>query len=242
MEFTFLGSGNYFTTANFHSNILVRHNDQGLLIDAGSDLKRSLPAAGFTCKDVDTVYISHLHDDHVGGLEWLGFIRHFLGLPKPKLFLHQEIFQYLWPCKLAVGMDKLKTGPMKLDDYFDVNVVEDDFFFGDVFFRLVRVPHIMDSFGLFIPERMWFTSDCAKVRADLCEQAKIIFHDCEMHDPASGAHTQFDDLLDLPDQIKSKIWLYHLHDVGEIEQVVHRNLARYHGFAGIIPCGETFIV
>lgn len=241
MKVTFLGSGNYFTRANFHSNVLVEHKGHTLLIDAGSDLKRSLaaldcgPPDGFSVASIDSVFISHLHDDHCGGLEWLGFMRHFLGLPKPTLFLPLEVFQYLWPCKLAVGMDRLGSGPKRLDDYFDVNIVEEDFFLGNEVFQLVRVPHIMDSFGLYVPQwGVWYTSDCSRINHDLCKSAQIIFHDCEIAYPSSGVHTHLHQLLMLSEETRKKIWLYHLGD-GDAERIDPDMM-----FAGVVKAGQQF--
>lgn len=254
MELTFLGSGNFFTYDNFHSNILLRHNGKGMLIDAGSDLRHSLAAANCTFEDIakiDTVFISHLHDDHCGGLEWLGFLSHFVTKHRIRLVLHTEIFQYLWPCRLIASMGELRdphtgfVGSMKLDDYFDVDIVEEDFFWQgeDTLFRLERSPHIMDTFGLHCPEYgFFFSGDCSRApsqfandvagirRWNICQRCKLIFHDCETHSPPSGAHAHINDLLQMTPEVKAKTWLYHLSDGARLPS----------GFAGIVRRGQTF--
>ena len=77
MKMTFIGSGAAFTSNNYHSNILIESNDKKLLIDCGSDARFALRDLGYSYKDIDSIYISHIHADHSGGLEWLGFSRKF---------------------------------------------------------------------------------------------------------------------------------------------------------------------
>ena len=69
MKLIFLGSGSAFTVQdnNYHSNmLLVAPNDKKLLIDCGADVRFSLNEIGLTYKDINDVYISHLHSDHAG--------------------------------------------------------------------------------------------------------------------------------------------------------------------------------
>ncbi|HWK21596.1 MAG TPA: MBL fold metallo-hydrolase [Ureibacillus sp.] len=66
-----LGVGGAFTKSNFHNNYIIELDKKFLLIDAGTTLRNSLPAAGYNYFTIDYVFISHLHYDHVGGLEEL---------------------------------------------------------------------------------------------------------------------------------------------------------------------------
>ena len=67
-----------------------------MLIDCGSDIKHSLFEQGLSHTDIDAVYISHLHADHVGGLEWLGFSKLFNDKKKPKLYISPKLQTELW--------------------------------------------------------------------------------------------------------------------------------------------------
>ena len=42
-----------------------------LLLDAGADLRHSLKGVGLTAADIDGLYISHPHSDHISGIEYL---------------------------------------------------------------------------------------------------------------------------------------------------------------------------
>lgn len=70
-----LGVGGAFTKSNYHNNYIIEADEKFLLIDAGTTLRNSLSAAGYDYLDLDYVFISHLHYDHVGGLEELVMTR-----------------------------------------------------------------------------------------------------------------------------------------------------------------------
>ncbi len=48
-----------------------------LLIDAGGDIRHALKAMGLSSNDIDGVYISHPHNDHIGGIEYLALTTFF---------------------------------------------------------------------------------------------------------------------------------------------------------------------
>ena len=65
MKITFVGTGSAFTTKNFQTNTLISRNDKNLLIDAGGDIRFSLGKLGLSYKDINALYITHLHNDHI---------------------------------------------------------------------------------------------------------------------------------------------------------------------------------
>lgn len=85
----FLGVGAAFAGRELgQSNMLLESNGKRLLIDCGNRIQDMLEDhAGISKKElhqIDGVYISHVHADHVGGLEYLGFCTHFNpNCPKP---------------------------------------------------------------------------------------------------------------------------------------------------------------
>ncbi len=48
-----------------------------LLLDLGGDARHALKALGMTSADIDGVYVSHPHNDHIGGMEWIGLTTFF---------------------------------------------------------------------------------------------------------------------------------------------------------------------
>ncbi len=230
MRLIFLGTGAAFTLAddNFQSNAILEADDGGrLLIDCGTDARRAMKAAGLCQRDITDVYISHLHGDHVGGLEWLGFTTYFTqGLGRPILYIQEDMVGPLWTESLKAGMEALDFGPGTLDDFFDVRPLPatGSFLFGGCRLELVPLVHIssgdvvMPSYGLMIHAAAGptlFTSDCLHQPETLMpyyRAARLIFHDCDTTPHKGGAHAHYRELVDLPADVKAKTWLYHYAD------------------------------
>jgi len=69
MKLTIAGSGDEFASGGrLNTCFHVRSGDGGFLIDCGATALVSLKRAGLSTDDVDTIFISHLHGDHFGGL------------------------------------------------------------------------------------------------------------------------------------------------------------------------------
>lgn len=103
-----------FYVPKWHSNFLIEFDMSSkkgkhpyrLLIDAGADVRHALKGIGLTSDDIDGVYISHPHNDHIGGMEYMGLTTLFNPFYTPakkawledqfivdKLFLEEEA----WP-------------------------------------------------------------------------------------------------------------------------------------------------
>jgi len=123
MKITILGSGNAFCNENnYNSNFLIEFvNGYKMLFDCGSDIKWSLKNAGIDPISIDGVYISHLHADHVGGLEYLAFVNYFMGNGK-KLDLYVPYYYAddLWSHTLKGGMEYIGGKICNIDDFFNV--------------------------------------------------------------------------------------------------------------------------
>lgn len=69
----------------WQSNFLVEFDMPGkrgkspyrLLIDMGGDARHALKCLGLTSTDLDGVYISHPHNDHIGGMEYMALTTFF---------------------------------------------------------------------------------------------------------------------------------------------------------------------
>lgn len=252
VKLQFLGSGSFFTpmTENFQSNMIL-HSDSGknLLIDCGTDARHSMAALGYTAPDIDSVYISHLHADHAGGLEWLAFCARFShNGPRPKLYIHPLLKQRLWNNVLSGGMQSLAGDrPAELSDFYEPMPLDDvqSFIWEDIQFHLIETVHIFNgpekapSYGLYFStpkKRVFITTDTCfdPIRyQSWYEQADIIFHDCDTGKHKSAVHAHFTELSTLPREIKAKMWLYHYSSAKHYD-------AKVHGFKGFVVKGQQF--
>lgn len=247
MELIFIGSGSAFTVGsdNYQSNMILEINKKRLLIDCGSDARLALYKLNFSYRDIDAVYISHLHADHCGGLEWLGFCTKFEPkCSKPSLFIHPDLKNPLWKM-LSVGMITSQTPHTDLSTYFEVHLIQNDLFTWEgIPITIFPTKHIqlingyMPSFGLQLqPEgkRILITTDTQfdSNLHSLYQNADIIFQDCETSVNKSGVHAHYTDLRTLNPDIKRKMWLYHY-------QPLPLPDAKADGFKGFVTRGQRF--
>lgn len=252
MKLTFLGSGSAFTVGNgnYQSNILLQADSKrNLLIDCGTDVRFSLHEQGFNYRDIHDVYISHLHADHVGGLEWLAFNKKFNQDPpeKPNLYLHNSLKEDLWNHVLSGGLSSLEDLKADISNYFNVTPVDTSlkFTWEGIEIKLIKTIHtisdnlVLPSFGLFImfKKRSFLITTDSRFTPEIFktyyEDAQLIFQDCEVCAKCSGLHARYEDLKQLDPSIKKKMWLYHY-------QPVQLPDAQGDGFKGFVSKGQSF--
>jgi len=254
VKIKFLGVGSAFTTQEYYqSNMLITSRaGKNLLIDCGGDARFSLREIGIhsgnLTEKIDAVYISHLHADHIGGMEWLALSAYFSpGAKKPSLFMEKQHMRDMWNHSLKGGLERIQEKPAHLSDYFLCRQLEghDSFLWEEIEFQLFRMPHVKtdhndhDSFGLLIRKdgNTCFISADAQLRADflskIAGKTDLIFHDCETSPFKTSVHAHYDELCGLPADIKNKIWLYHYQPNPDYTP-------RDDGFRGFVIKGQEF--
>ena len=240
MKLIFLGTGSAFTLNNFQSNILIEHNEKKLLLDAGSDIRFSLQNMNLTYRDIDAVYVSHLHADHAGGIEYLGFCSYFDPTKeKITLFGSGEVLRTGWDNSWKGGLESIQGKLLSLNDFFDTKPIKPNgsFTWQGINFKIVQSVHIMNGYSIvpcyglmieapaevdgeddsqeFKPKTIFWTADCQFCPSqimDFYKEADFIIQDCETTDFKSGVHANFIDLSTLPEQIRKKMFLTHYQD------------------------------
>lgn len=250
MQLKFLGVSAAFAVGKdkFNSNMLITSDSgKNLLIDCGTDVRHSLYKQKLTHSDINAVYISHLHADHVGGLEWLGYTKYFIDKDTPDLFLSHDLSSSLWSNVLSGGMSTLENQEARLDTFFNVHVLKKPSFVWEGYnFELIKVLHSINNgqvqpcYGLLITVDKYkiFISTDTRFQVDMLMSAyaaaDIIFQDCEISSFASCQHARYDELCTLPASIKSKMWLYDYDELGDLDSVLD-------GFLGFVKVGQSFI-
>lgn len=253
MKLQFLGVGTQSSSQDqFHSNMVITtQSSKRMLIDCGSDVRFSLAEKNLLPTELDAVYISHLHADHIGGLEWLALNTYFDQIEqKPLLFCEEKLLTRLWEHSLKGGLECLGSKRMQLSDYFDCIPVEADgcFIWERINFSLVEMLHIPGaccntySYGLLVSNtadraQSFFVSTDTVFQPqrleNIAENVDVIFHDCETSEQRTSVHTHYAQLCTLPDSVKQKIWLYHYQsNSGQIPQK--------DGFRGFVVKGQEF--
>ena len=249
MHLQFLGVSSALSVGykHFNTNMLIQADSmQRLLIDCGSDIRHSLFEQGYTISDVNAVYLSHLHADHVGGLEWLGFSKYFIEKKLINLYISKDQCAKLWNNVLSGGMSTLENQEATLETFFRVQSLENLYFkWEELAFKLIKVPHsycnqqLLPSYGLFIEDKkqkVFITTDTRFAPGQLnavYSEADLIFQDCETSVYRSQQHANYSDLCTLDLTIKKKMWLYGYNE-GSLPDAVKD------GFKGFVKIGQSF--
>jgi len=265
LTLTFLGVGSAFAKRNFQSNALVEawsfgpqaqtQPDDTLLIDFGGTGPLALFSLkghpGFGYMDhhglinypaIRRVFITHLHSDHIGGLEELATINRYQYIDPPtgrgfrsQLIGASEVIDSLWNHSLRGGLGAHAGGYAELSDYFDMlplPAVRPDawkaFTMLDRYeFNLLPTDHIQihrkydwPSFGLSIRDvqtgqKVVYTGDTRFDPDGLgpaLTNAKLVFHDVQLEDQPQPVHALLSQLRTLPRDIRKKTILYHYAD------------------------------
>ena len=172
MKIQFLGSGSAFVLGkeNYQSNIIISDDeDNRLLYDCGTTIPDALDAQGLTPQDIESVYISHLHGDHAGGIEYMAFKTYFetwnynkegFGSMKPKLFAHKSILFNGWDNTWKGGLQSIQGQVNSLESYFETKYMEsnDEFYHHKIKVEPIQTVHVVDdrminpSYGVMLQE------------------------------------------------------------------------------------------
>lgn len=109
---------------------------------------------GLDFKDIDGIYITHQHGDHIGGLELFSFSRYFMpkienGVSvKPKLFVVKTLMKDLWEHSLRGGLESLQGKIMNLTDYFECHPIPENksFVWEGYVFVPVQTVHVRSGY------------------------------------------------------------------------------------------------
>ncbi|MFM7405301.1 MAG: MBL fold metallo-hydrolase [Cuspidothrix sp.] len=229
-------------------SILKINGQRQVTANCGTDIRFSLNKAGFSHCDITDIYISHLHADHVGGLEYIAFSTLFdPRCQKPKIYTSKDIASDLWDRTLSGGLRFLSGDIAKMDTFFEQEYLKHEgyFFWQDIQFNLIKMNHVdsgyalMPTYGLFFQlagVKIFLTTDTQlylKINQEFYEKADLIFHDCETSPYPSPVHATYQQLTTLPAEIKNKMWLYGY-------QPITLPDAKKDGFIGFIQRGQTF--
>jgi len=216
MKITMLGVGNGFSPGVYDNNVLLEDGGQCCLIDCGTTAWLSLEQMGRRREEIETIFITHLHFDHSGGVESAALYGKYVAGRKQRLIVPQPIAGLFWDGVLRGTIENKGEGLTTLSDYFEVETPAEGETFtlcGGVRAIWFSTNHVTGKFscGLFMNGRIVFTSD---MRNDLPlllnlerQGAEYILHDCQLK--GAQVHADFETMKGYPEQIQEKILLMH---------------------------------
>lgn len=224
MNITFIGCGDAFSKLLGHNSALITIGESNLLIDIPDSNYLRLDQIGLSYSDIDHLYITHLHADHINGLEKFAYYRKYISplenkdqsVSKINLYIHESIVEGLWD-SVKNGLGLTNDGPKKLEDYFNVIVVTDSFIINGVTFNLIESKHVpnMPVYGLFVENEFYYTAD-SSFNGDLLKRilpnVKKVFHDIHFYEFKIPVHASVYDFEALAIEEKEKIYAMHYED------------------------------
>jgi len=225
-EVAVLGVGDTFSERHRSTALLLSCGGFHLAVDCPDMYRAALRDAGaragrsFDLADIDHVLITHVHGDHMNGLEGVAFFKHFVQARPVTLVASREVRDVIWDQRLRASMGSLWDGerdrPMRFDDYFVHQPLswDGETAVGPFRIRCRRTKHHVPTSALLIEaagRTLGYSADTAfdpELIAFL-QPADLIIHETNF----GPAHTPYSALAALPADLRAKMRLIHYSDL-----------------------------
>ncbi len=242
LEIMFIGTGTAFGKDLFNNNFIIVKGDTHLMVDLGMTGPIALKSvAGLDVSDIENVFITHSHADHIGGIEYLALFHRYVtnrlsDKNKLKMIISEEYQEILWNLSLRGGMEWNETSSsgekLVFEDYFEPirpKVVSNsprttlEIDFEGIHLEIFGTNHIPENaktqqqafttYGLFIDNRLMISGD-TKFDTKLIKKYSDK-SEIIFHDASffpNPVHASVQELKTLNSEVKKKIYLMHYGD------------------------------
>ncbi len=221
-----LGVGDTFSEVRNTASLLLEYDGfrlavdcpdryRGVLQGVSRRMERALPL-----ESIDEFFITHVHGDHMNGLEGVAFYKRFAENKRVRLHTTADVRDVIWDQRLRAPMETLWDGiehkTLGFNNYFDfaVSPWDDEFDIGPFHMTLRRTKHHVPTAAMLVRvdgQTFGYSSDTA-FDPDLIRflsKASVIVHETNL----GPAHTAYSDLLTLPPEIRQRMRLIHYPDL-----------------------------
>jgi ribonuclease BN (tRNA processing enzyme) len=227
MRLFVLGVGDTFSEKHVTHALLLEHDGFRLAIDCPDSYRRVLRQARDRGADpavldlfgIDDVLVTHIHGDHMNGLEGFAYFKHFAQQKRVRLHTVAPVREGLWEGRLGLSMGQLWNGTayrtLGFDDYFawsEVGLTRETHI-GPFTVRARLTKHHVPTSALLVEaggRRVGISSDTAfdPSLITFLSGADLIVHETNY----GPAHTAYADLLTVDSLIRKRMRLIHYPD------------------------------
>jgi ribonuclease BN (tRNA processing enzyme) len=225
LELLPLGVGDAFSAVHYSSSYALRADGRWLLVDCPHPIRKMMREASVRSEvaldidDVAAVVLTHLHADHVSGVEDLGFFSYFVLGRRARIAVHPQVATRLWEGHLAAGMEWLRAPDgtrteKTLDDYFELVPLDETrpVQIGQFQIECRRTRHHVPTTALRVRAAGRAIGFSADTTFDPDLIAWLAAADLVVHETGFGIHTPLDRLAELPEETRSRMRLAHFPD------------------------------
>lgn len=215
-----LGTGNALAKNYYNNNGLLLDKNYTLMMDCGITAPLAMHELGRSFRDISATLITHIHGDHVGGLEELALTLKHKHDDMMTLLLPEALVEPLWDHTL-MGSLYQQGVVSSLEDLFEIKSLQPGtpYRLSDgITLELLQTPHVpgKDSYSLIVNEEVFYSADMIfqpGLLVDLVRERGIrrILHDCQLSG-TGHVHTTLEELMTLPEDVRQKISLMHYGD------------------------------
>jgi ribonuclease BN (tRNA processing enzyme) len=232
-----LGVGDAFSERFRPTSLLLSCDDFLLAIDCPdmyrSVLREASDVSGreLSLSAIDHVLITHVHGDHMNGLEGVGFFKKFAEGKRVTLVSSPEVREVIWDQRLIASMGTMwedaTRQELAFDEFFEYISLswEDATTVGPFRIRTRRTRHHLPTSALLVEAggRVLGYSCDTDFDPELIrflEPADLIIHETNL----GPVHTAYSELAALPEELRAKMRLVHYPDDFDVSSSVIRAL------------------